>query len=289
MGRSVAVIGAGNTGKVLALALKKQGYKIAAAFSRTPASREAAAEMLCCPVFKNPTEAAGGADIVLLTTPDSVIEEVCNEIASGGGFHSGQVVLHTSGAHSSTILHSAREQGVRVLSLHPLQTFPEVEAGLRSLKGTYFTMEGDEGAARMAAEMVEAMGGETIAIPTEMKPLYHAAACVACNYLVALLDAALKMFQCAGVPPGKAMEALLPIMNCTLYNVKELGTEKALTGPIARGDISTVKSHLQSMEEHIPELLPLYKHLGLQTVELASGKAGPGTELQKMKALLGGI
>lgn len=288
--RKIAIIGAGNVGKVLGYALYKRGYTIASAFSRSEKSRKLAANLFQCPVYSDPEKAAYEAEVVFLTTPDRVIEEVCAAIASKKGFRKGQIVLHTSGAHSSTILFSARNMGADVLSFHPLQTFPELEAGLRSLPGTFFAVEGDEKALPLAEELVDAMEGKMLTIPTEMKPLYHAAACVACNYLVSLMDVSLRMYRVMDISPEKAFEALSPLIFSTMGNIKALGPEKALTGPVSRGDSSTISSHIDIMRKLTPELLPLYRSLGLYTVDLALRKGTLDKEGEgKIKKLLGGL
>ncbi|MGI5822822.1 MAG: Rossmann-like and DUF2520 domain-containing protein [Dethiobacteria bacterium] len=287
--KKIAVIGAGNVGKVLGYALKQKGYVLAAASARTAASRKIAAALLQCPVCSEPEEAVQQADIVFLTTPDRVIKEVCDALALKGVFHRGQVVLHTSGAHSSEILSAAREAGASVFSFHPLQTFPGVEAGLRALPGTFFAIEGDPEAFLVAEELVAALGGKMLTIPTAMKPLYHAAACVACNYLSTLMDVALKMYQVMGIDSKQAFESLAPLIYGTLKNIGEMGPEKALTGPIARGDLPTVKSHLEIIDKLAPELLAAYNCMGVYTADLAHRK-GTLTEdqVKQLKNLLGG-
>lgn len=287
--KRIAIVGAGNVGKVLGFALKAKGYPLAAAFSRTHDTRLVAARVLECPVLDDMVQTAREGDIVFITTPDRVIGEVCAKIAAAAGFRAGQLVLHTSGAHSSEILSAAREQGACVLSFHPLQTFPGLEVGLQSLPGTFFTVEGDAAGFPAAAEMVAALSGKMLNIPTEMKPLYHAAACVACNYLASLMDVALKLYALMEIPAADAMEALAPLIQGTLRNIAALGPEQALTGPIARGDVSTISYHLENMGRQGPELLPLYSQLGLYTVELALRKGTLGEkEAAELKQLLGG-
>ena len=287
--KRVAIVGAGNVGKVLGVALKAKGYPLAAAFCRTEPSCRAAAEVLECPVHSDKAKVAAAGDIVFITTPDRVIQETCEEIARAGGFGPGQLVLHTSGAHSSAVLEKAGAGGAHVLSFHPLQTFPGLEVGLRSLPGTFFAVEGDKEGFDRAAELVSAIGGKMLSIPTEMKPLYHAAACVACNYLSSLMDMALQMYAVMGIDNTKAMEALGPLIQGTLQNIAVLGPPQALTGPIARGDVPTISYHLESMNQTCPELLPLYCALGQYTVELARRKGTLGeTEAGEINKLLGG-
>ncbi len=276
--KKIAVIGAGNVGKVLGLALSRQGYALVGAVTRRTETLAAAGELLQCPVYEEPHLASREAEIVLITTPDGIIADVCRKVADNSGFSPGQVVAHCSGVHNSGILQAAREAGALVLSMHPLQTFPGTEAGLRGLPGTFFAVEGDREALPVAEELVSALGGKIMSIPTEMKTLYHAAACIACNYLATLLDGALRLYQHMDVPGEEAMEALYPLISMTLENIKEVGPEQALTGPIARGDAATVQSHVAELSRSFPSLLPLYRTLGQETVRLALRKGTLDTE-----------
>ncbi|HHU75282.1 MAG TPA: DUF2520 domain-containing protein [Firmicutes bacterium] len=287
--KKIAIIGAGNVGKVLGYALQKKGYTITGVVCQTKISGKEAADLLYCNFYHLPEIAAREADIVFLTTPDRVIENVCLQIAAGGGFREGQIVLHTSGAHSSKILSPAREEGAYTLSFHPLQTFPALEEGLRSLPGTFFAVEGDEEGYPQSLELVKALGGKLFFVPTEMKELYHAAACIACNYLVSLMDMALQCFALMDLPSGEAFEALLPLIQSTLANIGEIGPEKALTGPIARGDFSTINAHLAKMKALFPEIVSIYSQMGLYTAKLAVRKGTlKEAEKEKFKTLLQG-
>ena len=289
--KKIAIIGAGNVGQVLGYALAKNGYQITGIVCRTSLSSERAAHLLKAPVYYQPELACREAEIIFLTTPDRVIEDVCERIASQNGFCEGQAVLHTSGAHSSNILSSARRQGAGVLSFHPLQTFPALDEGLRSLPGSFFAVEGDQGYYPLALELVRALGGKSFFIPTEMKELYHAAACIASNYFVSLMDMALECFAVMGLSAEEAMAGLSPLLLSTLHNIQNLGPSGALTGPIARGDLFTLRAHLEKMETLLPELLPHYKQMALYTAKLAVRK---GTlkisEEEELKTMLqGGI
>lgn len=289
--KEIAIIGAGNVGKVLGYALMKKGYRIKGVVCRSEDSARKASRLLECPVYLQPETAAREAEIVFLTTPDRVVEDVCKLIADRGGFRKGQVVLHTSGVHSSEILSSARREGAYGLSFHPLQTFPSLEEGLGSLPGTFFAVEGDEDCFPLAQDLVKTLQGKLFFIPAEMKALYHAGACIACNYLVSLMDVALQCFTVMGIPVETAFEALSPLIFSTLHNIREIGSEKALTGPIDRGDLSTIHAHLAKMEALLPELIPVYKQMGLYTAELAVRKGTlTKAEEEEIKTLLqGGI
>lgn len=268
----LAVVGAGNVGTCLALRLKEKGFKVVGVCCRTEQSSRRASEILDCRYDLVPSRVTREAEIVFITTPDRSIEETCRRLAEGGGVLPGQVVLHTSGAHSSAILKSARERGAAVLSLHPLQTFPSVEAGVGNIAGSYFTLEGDIQAVQVGKALVEALQGHPLFIPTAMKPLYHAAACVACNYFVEIVDLALRMMEKAGVSRSDALPALMPLLEGTLANLKKVGSPQALTGPIDRGDSLTVSAHLEILERIAPEITGLYCLLGRHTAEVARDK-----------------
>jgi len=287
--KKIAIIGAGNVGRVIGYALAKKGYHITGIVCRTAVSGEKAAGLLECPVYSQPEQACKEAEIIFLTTPDRVIKDVCEHIAAKAGFCDGQVVLHTSGAYSSKILSSASREGARVISFHPLQSFAAMDESLRSLPGTFFAVEGDERCYPLARELVQALEGELFIISTEMKELYHAAACLASNYFVSLIDMALRCFKVMDVPEEKALSGLMPLVSGTLSNIARLGPAKALTGPIARGDLITLSTHIDKMEALTPELVPLYKQIGLYTAGLAVRKGTIDKSIEKeMKTLLQG-
>jgi predicted short-subunit dehydrogenase-like oxidoreductase (DUF2520 family) len=156
--------------------------------------------------------------------------------------------------------------------MHPLQSFATAEQAVRLLPGSFCCIEGDPRAVNVLWEAAGALGARVLAIPIEGKALYHAAAVVACNYLVALESAALKLAEAAGLDRGEALEALLPLIRGTVDNIETVGVPACLTGPIARGDVETVRTHLEAIAANAPDVLPLYKLLGLDTVQVAFAK-----------------
>lgn len=268
----IGIVGAGNVGATLAIALKQKGYPIAGIFCHTEPLAQKASQLIEAPYYLSPAKVSQLSDIVFITTPDRKIHDICAFIADEGGFRKGQVVLHTSGAHSSAILHPAQKMGALTLSVHPLQTFPDVKTGLQNLPGSMFTVEGHEDALPVASEIIRALGGLPLTIPTEMKPLYHASACVVCNYFVALVDLGLKMMETAGIPRDRSLQAFLPLIEGTLGNIKNVGVPAALTGPIERGDVSTIENHLAALKEVMPSVVDVYSRLGAYTARLAREK-----------------
>ncbi len=268
----VGIIGAGAVGTGMGLLLKQRNYIVAGVASRTYASARKAAARLQCPAFERPEEAARQAELVLITTNDQAIAPVAATVARRGGFRPGQIVAHMSGSLTSAVLAPARACGALALSLHPLQSCADADRAVANLPGSVFSLEGDREALPFGKRLVTELGGEYFIIKPEDKPLYHAAASVASNYLVSLVDFSYRLMHAIGMEPQMAARALAPLIEGTWKNIGEKGVPQALTGPIARGDVSTIKDHLQAIAANVPELEEIYRTLGRYTVGLASRK-----------------
>lgn len=277
---SVAIIGAGRLGGALGWLLARAGYRVVAVTARTRRSALAAARFIGAgEPMTDVARAAAGAAIVLITTPDRAIRAVCERIARGGGLRPGVLVIHTSGAQTRELLDAAREAGARRAVIHPLQSVPAREQGVANLPGSYFRVEADPGALRRVRAMVRALGGRELVLPRwqpgpQSAALYHAGAVAAANYLVTLLDFAARHLQALGADRQEALSAVLPLVRGTLANIERLGIPRALTGPIARGDVQTVAGHVAALQQRAPELLELYRLLARRTIPLAREQGG---------------
>jgi len=270
---SFAIVGCGRVGTALAKYLAEAGYILAGLASKSLSSAKRVADLTGSVNFTDTAwEVTRKADIVFITTPDGAIKEACDSIAVKNGFNSGSVVLHCSGALTSTMLLTARNCGASIGSMHPLQSFASTEYSHNPFSGIVTSVEGDKKATDAASLVAAALGSGCVTIKTEAKILYHASAVVASNYLVTLLDLSLNLIRQAGVPADEAFRSLKPLIDGTLSNIEKLGVHDALTGPIARGDIQTIENHILEIGSETPHLLPLYKILGLYTVEIAKGK-----------------
>jgi len=184
-------------------------------------------------------DVARGASLVIVATPDAAIADTAAALAPG--LDADTLVIHLSGACTLDELDKLRiaRPDVRVASLHPLQTLPTAEVGANRLAGSWCAIEGDDEVERLAVSL----GMRPVRIDPSQRVGYHAAATVASNHLVALLAQATRLAVDAGLPP----EALLPLVHATADNVAALGPEAALTGPVARRDIETVRHHLEAV------------------------------------------
>jgi predicted short-subunit dehydrogenase-like oxidoreductase (DUF2520 family) len=267
---SVVIVGCGRVGSSLAVYLSRAGYRLLATVSHSAASAEAAGRRSGATHHgTQPWRYTPEADIVLITTPDAQIEPACRQIADRGGFAPDTTVLHCSGALPSTVLEPARGTGAAIGSLHPLQSFATAKPEVDPFSGIIFAVEGDPSARQAAASIAAALGGKSLPLKTEGKALYHAAAVVASNYLVAIADMALCLLDSAGIDPSEGMTVLGPLIHGTLGNIERLGAPASLTGPIARGDRETIRRHQVEIQRLRPELAGLYAALGRHTVDVA--------------------
>jgi predicted short-subunit dehydrogenase-like oxidoreductase (DUF2520 family) len=213
-------------------------------------------------------DVARGAEVVLIGTPDAAIESVASELASSGALGPDMAVVHLSGAIGLSALEAARERGATVLSVHPLQTFPDVDASIRRIPGSAFAVTADSEAGTSLGERIARdVGGRPFPLADELKPLYHAGAVIASNYLVAVTALAEAVERAAGLEDP--MEALMPIQRATLDNVAALGPAQALTGPAVRGDAVTVERNLSALAEHASEAVRAYVELARVALDLA--------------------
>ncbi len=265
------LIGCGRLGINLAVFLSKQGFIPKAFSSKSLESAQKALELTGKgKVYENSIDAAKSCGLIFITTPDTIIEPVCENIAKNSGFNEKSIVFHLSGALDSNILKTAKQCGADTGSIHPLQAFAPYEQGLESpFKGINISIEGDDKAVELGKEIVNALRANSFTIPTEAKTLYHASAVVASNYLVTLEHFALELLKKADQPQEKAYEILHPLIMGTLNNIKNQGSINALTGPVARGDYEIVLRHLKDIDKKMPYFSKLYRVLGQYTLDIA--------------------
>lgn len=269
----LAIIGPGKVGTSIALLAKRNGYHIAAIGGRDHEKCQEAASVIGGDVKAcTPAEATALAMFVLITVSDDAIESLVADLARNKAFAKHQVVTHVSGALGSEVLTPAKQLGAKIGSAHPLQMFPSVQAALAAMPGSHWYLEGDYDALKALEKLVERIGGLPHVIEGGNKTLYHCASVVASNYLTTLMDLALNIAERAGLERESAWESLSPLVHATIANVSKSGTANALTGPIARGDVETVRRHLEALKKEDPEISKIYQMLGERTIQLALQK-----------------
>ena len=201
--------------------------------------------------------------LLLLATPDQILPQIVEQLAhySLSNFW----ILHFSGSLPSTLLQPLHACGAHIASMHPLKSFAIPNDSADSFPGTFCTYEGDAEFLPLLHQLLLDLKALPCPVLTEHKAIYHAAAVVASNYLVGLLQFALELFQKAGISEKDGLPALLLLMSGTLENIKKVGPRKALTGPIQRGDLSTIQLHLEHL---LPEDRKLYQELGKKCLSL---------------------
>lgn len=279
--KKIAIIGAGKVGTAIGYLLSRRGYHIVGVASRTLRSSKKAISFIGQGAASNDLgKIAGQANIIFITTSDEAIENVCKKLASSASLVQGTFIFHTCGALPSSILNSAKKVGLYIGSIHPLQSLADVKEAVKRLRGSYFCIEGDKKALKVAKKIVSDLQGRCFTVKADRKPLYHAGAAVVSNFLVSTINFGLELNEAAGIKKKPALKALMPLIHGTIGNIEKIGIPSALTGPIARGDAEIVSQHLKTIFKEKKEFLDLYSELGRHTVKIAEKK---GT-LNKQKA-----
>lgn len=273
MKSSFAIVGCGKVGTALAMCLTRAGYPSAGFTSKSLSSARRVADMVHSDHFSDvPWDITRHADVVFITTPDGAIEDTCDTISQNTGFADNAAVIHCSGALASSVLLSAKTCGAWIGSMHPLQSFASADHKTNPFQRISVSIEGESPAVNIAKTIVADLGGTVVTLLTEAKTLYHASAVVASNYLVTLLDLAIRLIEEAGIDRQDAFNLLKPLIHGTLSNIEKVGVQKALTGPIARGDIKTIEKHIEEIGSKRPQLLSLYKKLAFYTIDIAAAR-----------------
>jgi predicted short-subunit dehydrogenase-like oxidoreductase (DUF2520 family) len=272
----VVIIGAGRMGQGLGLALHRHGYGVALlARTRHP---------VIAPLVVHQgvrLDALREAELVLLAVPDDAVRPLATELASEDGVGEQHVVLHLSGLLDRSALAPLGKTGAGLGSFHPLQTIADPASAPDRFAGAYAGIEGDARALAAGERMATALRMMTVRIAAEAKPVYHAGAVAAANYTVALAGLAERLAQSAGIPAQAAAKMFLPLLRGAVANL-ELGPAAALTGPVRRGDVRTIRAHLAALG---PDDRELYRWLGLAALRLAREAgldAGAADEVEKV-------
>ncbi len=284
---AVGVVSAGRVGSVLGAALAGAGHVVVGVSAVSRASVRRAAELLPDVPVLPPDEVVRRSDLVLLAVPDDVLADLVAGLAATGAFRAGQIVVHTSGARGVDVLAPASALGVLPLALHPAMTFTgRAEDGARLAAACVGVTVADETGWSVGEALVLEMGAEPVRVPPQARPLYHAALAHGANHLATLVRDAVDTLEQAGVVGAQRL--LAPLLEAALDNTLRHG-DRALTGPVARGDLDTVRLHLKVLAESAPELLDPYRTQAVRTADRAeaAGLLAPAAATRIRQTLQG--
>lgn len=270
---SIAIVGAGRAGTALGRALHAAGYPVVAVHSLSPTSAARLATHTGAQVTGTAIAAVRAADLTLLTVPDGAIVQIGATLAATGMALRDHALLHCSGAQSREALSATRQLGAAVGVCHPLQALTR-DADADLLRGTYFGVDADDRLRPVVERMVSDLGGVPFAVPGGDRALYHAAAVLAGNAPLALLDRAAQLLVDAGVDPAVAGPALAGLLEGAARNARRLGVSAALTGPVVRDDAATVARHLDALRGD-QQTQRLYYRLARETLRAAGSTGRP--------------
>jgi predicted short-subunit dehydrogenase-like oxidoreductase (DUF2520 family) len=259
----VGVVGAGRVGAVLAASLRDAGHLVVAAAGESDASRHRIETLLPGTLVAKPSAVARSCDLLLLTVPDDMLPNVVAVLSASGALHEGQYVVHTSGRHGLAVLDPARDVGARTVALHPAMTFTGTALDLERLAGCVFGLTAGDEEHAFAEGLVADLGGTPMWVAEELRSLYHAGLAHGANHLVTLVSEAMELLSAAGA--DDPARTLRPLLTAALDNALASG-DAALTGPIVRGDVNTVRSHLAEIAAAAPQVLSSYAAMARATL-----------------------
>lgn len=273
----VAVIGAGAMGRTLALRLVERGYPLRAVLSQTRAHAEelavaVGAEVASDDFSKLPVDVR----LVVIAVKDQALADVAELLTGVAHAWRETVVVHTSGVLSAKALEPLAAEGAAAVAFHPLQTVT-AESGSDVLDQAYVGIEGDDRAVAAGVELAVGLGMRYIVLSEDAKARYHLAATMASNFFVTLMGMVQEILVSLDIDRKNGVAMMEPLLRGTLDSLTSASPEEALTGPVARGDLQTLRMHGDALRQHLPQLVPAYAALTVEAVRLAvrSGKLDP--------------
>jgi len=262
----IGFIGAGRVGTALGVAFSRAGWPVAAISSRNVQRRDQfTARVPGATPFGRPAQLLDEVDLIFVTVPDDAIASV----AAGLRLYADQGIVHTSGALPASVLAAAQGAGSTAASFHPLVAFADLDRAVAALDGATIALEGDERLLSILADLATDLGAQPVRLPPGSKSAYHAAAVLSAGGLIGLLDGIGEVARGAGLDEGDALAIYLPLMRQALDNAEVLGIQAALTGPLLRGDVSTVRDHLDALGRLAPDVVELYRAVAHREIALA--------------------
>ena len=280
----VGVIGAGRVGAVLGAALRRAGHEVIAVSAVSDVSRLRAEALLPGVPVVDVDQVSDGADLVLVAVPDDALPGLLAGLVAAGAVAPGQFWVHPSGRHGIEVLDPVTRAGALPIAIHPVMTFTGTSVDLPRLDGCPFGVTAPDALRTAAEALVIEMGGEPVWVPEEHRALYHAALAYGSNYLITLVAQALDLLRAAGIDDPQRLIA--PLLSASLDNALRHG-DRALTGPVMRGDAGSVAAHVAVIEQVSPQAAAGYRALARLTADraVAAGLLAP-TDAERLLDVL---
>lgn len=282
----IGFIGAGKVGTSMGIYFSKNKLPLSGYFSRSRSSSERASQLTGSAVFEDIPTLVEESTLLFITTVDDQISAVVSQLNQSSRLNKNHTIVHTSGALSTEIFESLSKTGCGVCSLHPIMSFSDVTTAAENLSGTIFTLEGNPSGLEMVKNIMATTDNKFFIIHKDSKILYHAAACILSNYLVTLIDSGFELLKTAGIEEARISETFMPLIMATLGNIEKSGPLTALTGPLVRGDETTISKHLHAIETSAPEYLNLYQSMGLATIDMIKNQRIDSEKYTELKNIL---
>ena len=264
----IAIVGTGRVGTALTRALYETGYNVAVVYDTDmDKARAIAAQCGNMPQVVPMEEFPTDLGLVFFTVTDDELTSIIEQAAVKIPVTQGTIVAHCSGAYSSELLTAFQPATPLLASMHPVQSFPGTQDDWKRFFGIYFGLEGNEEALKRLQHITKVLQSRHVIIPTDKKVLYHVGCVMASNYLVSLISGSLSIMDHVGFNREDAFKIIQPLVLNTFENIKKNGPAGAATGPITRGDMGTVKRHLQDLQDLGPLLNDAYRNLGLLLID----------------------
>lgn len=280
----IGVIGAGRVGAVLGAALRRAGHQVIAVSAVSDVSRLRAEALLPGVPIVDVDQVSNGADLVLVAVPDDALPALLTGLVAAGAVAPGQFWVHPSGRHGIAVLDVVTHVGALPIAIHPVMTFTGTSVDLARLDGCPFGVTAPDALRSAAEALVIEMGGEPVWVPEEHRALYHAALAYGSNYLITLVAQAIDLLRAAGIDDPQRLIA--PLLSASLDNALRHG-DRALTGPVMRGDAGSVAAHIAVIEQASPEAAAGYRALARLTADraVAAGLLAP-IDAERLLAVL---
>ena len=280
----IAFVGAGPVAATLARAMDRAGLNVVAIASRDAhRAHHIASAVSDAVTVDTPQAAADLGRLVFLTVPDDAIAGVCDGIR----WRAGQAAVHCSGATDLTALDAAERAGADVGAFHPLQMFANPAVALETLPGCTVTVEAAPPLDAELEHICRTIRCRPVTLARGQRALYHASANYVGPFLIALMQEAADMWQTFGASEGEALAALMPLLEGTMAAVRDRGLAGGMGGCVARGDVGTIRKHLDALDRFSPEAAALYRQLTLRTIPLAVARGTlPAARAEEIRAML---